>query len=147
MQQICGSITINAPKQKVWEVLLDDRYTRRWYAEFSEGTYAITDWKVGSKAIFTDASQSGLIGTILLNKPEEELVIEYEGVLTDGKEVYDSGEAKSVKGGKEKYLLTVNDDQTQLSIECDMSKEVYEFMNAAWKKALQKIKELSESDL
>lgn len=146
MQTIHGSISINASKHKVWQVLQDDKYTRQWYAEFSAGTYAITDWQVGSKAIFTDDSKSGLIGRILIGRPAEELVIEYEGLLTKGEEVYDSAEAKAVKGGKEKYILTGNDAQTLLTIECDMDKSYYEFMSKAWQKALQKIKELSESN-
>ncbi len=146
LKTIYDSITINASPQKVWEVLLDDSYTKIWYAIFSEGTYAITDWKVGSKAIFTDASNSGLIGKILTNKPAEELTMEYEGVLTDGKEVYDSDGAASVKGGKEKYFLSGDDTETQLSIECDMNAAMYEFMRTAWQKALQKIKALAESD-
>ncbi len=101
MQTIHGSININASKQKVWQVLHEDKYNRQWYAEFSAGTYAITDWQVGGKAIFTDDSNSGLIGKILKSRPPEELVIEYEGVLTNGEEVYDSAEAKAVKGGKD----------------------------------------------
>jgi uncharacterized protein YndB with AHSA1/START domain len=32
LQTIKKSITINAPREKVWEVLLQDKLTRLWYA-------------------------------------------------------------------------------------------------------------------
>ncbi len=69
LQTIKKSITINAPREKVWEVLLQDKLTRLWYAEFSEGTKAETDWKEGSKVLFTDDTGSGMVGKVVAVKP------------------------------------------------------------------------------
>jgi len=33
------SIEVNSPKEKVWSVLLVDKFTRIWYSEFSEGSH------------------------------------------------------------------------------------------------------------
>lgn len=52
MRTIEKSIKINAPKEKVWEVLVNNDLNQTWYAVFSEGTFAETDWKIGSKVIF-----------------------------------------------------------------------------------------------
>src|SRR5688572_25923110 len=93
------SIEVNAPKEIVWEVLLDDKFTRTWYAEFSEGSHAETDWKVGSKAIFTDNSGCGLVGTIINNQPYEFLQVQYTGYMDNGVEDYASEIAQAVKGG------------------------------------------------
>ena len=139
------SIEINAPKEQVWDVLINDKFTRLWYAEFSEGTYAETDWTVGGKAVFKDNSQSGIVGEIIANKPNEVLSLEYKGVVKDGKEDYESEEAESVKGGHETYLLSEKNGVTDLSIECDTSDAYLATMEPMWDKALQKIKSLSES--
>ncbi|WP_254411469.1 SRPBCC family protein [Dyadobacter diqingensis] len=138
------SVLINAPKEKVWDVLFTDPYIRLWYAEFGEGSHAKTDWKVGSKAIFTDNSKSGLVAEVIVNQPNEKLSVEYTGVVTNGEEDYESELAKEVKGGRETYHISERDGGTYLEIECNMAPEYYEEMSAAWVKALQKVKNLAE---
>jgi len=145
MKVITKSIGIMAPIEKVWKVLLDDKCTRIWYAEFSEGTHAVTDWQVGSKAVFIDNSNSGLVSKVIVNKPGEMLSVEHQGIVMDGKEDYESEMAKAVKGGRETYLLSGKNVITQLSIESDMAEEMFESMSLSWDKALQKIQELSEN--
>jgi hypothetical protein len=139
------SIDVNAPKEIVWEVLLDDKFTRIWYAEFSEGSHAETDWKIGSKAVFTDNSGCGLIATVVANKPYEFLQLQYTGYMNSGIEDYHSKIAQEVKGGLETYRLSEKDGVTNLSIECSMSEQMFETMSLAWNKALLKLQELSES--
>jgi len=141
------SIRLNAPKEVVWNVLLDDQFTRKWYAEFSEGSHAETDWQIGSKAVFTDNTKSGLVGKIIANKTHEIISVEYTGFVENGVEDYTSEVAKAVNGGHETYRLSESNGVTHLSIECDMTEDCFEFMSLAWDKALQKIKNLSESQL
>ena len=146
-KRIKKSIEINAPKEKVWNVLLDDQYTRLWYAAFSEGSHAETDWKEGSKAVFTDNTHSGLISKVTKNKPYEVLSLEYQGVVTGGKEDYESQLAQEIKGGLESYQLTEKDGITSVSIESDMGEEFFDSMSDSWENALKKVKQLSEEKL
>jgi uncharacterized protein YndB with AHSA1/START domain len=139
------SIELDAPKEIVWDVLLNDKFTRIWYQEFSEGSHAETDWKLGSKAVFVDNTKKGLIGTVVANKPYEVLSVEYNGWLDNGIEDYDSETAKEIKGNHETYRLTEKNGKTNLSIECDMGEDMYDFMSEAWDRALQKLKQLAES--
>ena len=143
-KKIRKSINITAPSKKVWDVLQLDQYTSIWYEEFSPGTRAHTDWKEGSKAIFTDNSGSGIIGIITKNKPYESLELEYNGVVDKGKEDYESESAKQMKGSVEKYHLQENAGVTELNVELDMDEKYYDYMSEAWDKALLKIKEISE---
>ena len=138
------SIAIHAPKEKVWEVLLKDDYTRQWFSEFSEGTHADTDWSVGSKALFTDNTNSGMVAKIVENKKAELLSMEYLGSVENGKEEYETEMAKAVKGGMEIYKLSENNGVTDLTISCDMGEDYFDMMSLAWDRALQKIKGLSE---
>lgn len=145
METIRKSIDINAPKEKVWDVLLKDEFTRIWYSEFSEGSHAVTDWKVGSKAIFKDHSGNGLIAKVIANEPCKLLSIEHQCMLMNGVEDYESKYAKEVKGAKETYKLSEENGITHVDIECDMGPDMFEMMAGAWDKALQKVKELSEA--
>jgi hypothetical protein len=63
----------------------------------------------------------------------------------DGVEDYDSDVAKDVQGGLETYRLSEKNGITRLSIECDMGEDFFEIMSQAWDRALQKIKQLTES--
>ncbi|MBA3680918.1 MAG: SRPBCC domain-containing protein [Bacteroidetes bacterium] len=105
MKTIKKSIVIHASNQKVWNVLIKNEYNKQWFAEFSEGSHAQTDWQVGSKAIFTDTTGGGLIARITENKLNQLLSMEYIGIMVNGKEDYGSAEAKKYNGGKEIYVL------------------------------------------
>jgi len=146
IQTLKKSIGINAPKEKVWAILLQDNYTRIWYAEFSEGTHAETDWQLGSKAIFMDSNKDGLVGTVVVNRPNEVISIKYDGFISGGKEDYESEGAQAMKGTRETYRLTENNGITQLAIELDTAEEYFLYMSSAWNKALEKIKELAEKN-
>ncbi|HTF80598.1 MAG TPA: SRPBCC domain-containing protein [Cytophagales bacterium] len=138
------TIAINATKEQVWDILVQDQHTRAWYAAFSEGTHAVTDWSVGSTVKYIDGSNSGMIAKVVVNRPGEELSVEFQGEVIDGKEVYDSPGAQAIKGGKETYKLSVNEGTTVLYIESDMTEEYFDIMSKSWDKALQIIKELAE---
>ena len=64
-ETIRKSIGIGASKEKVWQVLFDEKYLPIWYAEFSLGARAQGTWRVGSKVLFTDISGGGLVGKVV----------------------------------------------------------------------------------
>ncbi|GGK82309.1 SRPBCC domain-containing protein [Rufibacter glacialis] len=143
---IKNGIEINAPAAKVWDVLLQDHYVRQWYAAFSEGAYADTDWKLGSKVLFTDHTQNGMIGKVVEHTPHQVLSVQYEGLLVNGEEDTQSEGAQAVQGGLETYRLKETAQGTQIAVEGDMSPEYYDMMVESWDKALLKIKELAENN-
>ncbi|HYH01665.1 MAG TPA: SRPBCC domain-containing protein [Bacillota bacterium] len=143
-QIINKSIEINAPKEKVWDVLIMNKYTSQWYSAFGDGLPANTDWKVGSKAVFTDKSGNGMVSKIVKNKPGEILSLEYAGVVENGQEIYDTAHAKDWVGGHETYRLSEKNGVTRFDLEQDMASEYYDDMSKAWDTALQKVKQLAE---
>ncbi len=144
IQTIKKTVAVNAPKEKVWDVLLQDNFNRIWFAAFSDGTYADTDWQLGSKVKFIDNSSSGLVGKVVVNRPYEVISVEYTGLVEAGNEDYESQVAKEMKGSRETYRLIEKEGVTTLAIESDMSEEYFDMMSAAWDNALEKIKELAE---
>jgi hypothetical protein len=83
---------------------------------------------------------------VLVNKPAEELAMEYTGVVLNGQEDYDSNGAVAVKGGRETYRLSSENRITHLDITCDMISDYFASMAAAWDTALEKIKHLAEAN-
>ncbi|MCW3074102.1 MAG: polyketide cyclase [Flaviaesturariibacter sp.] len=144
MQTMKKSILINASKEAVWDLLTQDHHNRIWYAAFSPGTYAETDWKEGSKVVFKDAGNCGMIGVVKENKPGEILSIEYTGEIKNGVEDYDSEAVQAFKGGREIYWMKSVASGTQLDIAGDMAPAYFDWMSAAWDKALVMLKDLAE---
>jgi hypothetical protein len=139
------SVDIHAAKANVWDVLINDKFTRIWYAEFSDGAHAQTDWQVGSKTLFIDNTNNGLIGKVIANKPNELISIEFSGEVRNGIEDYDGESAQAIKGGLESYRLSEKNGITHLQIEADLTEDFATLMSVAWENALQKIKSLSET--
>ncbi len=65
MEKVQFKTTINAPREKVWQVLWNDATYREWTAAFQEGSYAETDWKKGSKVLFWMGNGSGMVSALL----------------------------------------------------------------------------------
>lgn len=144
IKTIKKSITINAPREKVWDVLLKDEYTRQWYKEFKEGSHAETDWQEGSAVRFLDAEGCGMMGRIVRNKPAELLDIQFEGFVMYGKEDRESEGAAATNGTHEKYELSAEGNATRLEVTSDMGEDWYENMNETWDRALERFKALAE---
>lgn len=144
MKKIKKSIEINASKEKVWAVLTEEKYTNEWYSEFHEGSKADTDWKQGSKAVFKDNDENGIVGFIAVNDTYKEITIEYTGMLLKGVEDFESDMAKNFKGSRESYRLSEENGVTKLDVESDMIDEMFDMMSGLWDNALAKVKKLSE---
>ena len=137
---------INAPKEKVWNVLLQDETYRQWTAPFCEGSYAKGDWSLGSKVLFLSPDGGGLVSKVVEHQPYERISFEHQGFFKDGKEDLESDAVKGWQGNLETYNLTPIDGGTELAIEQDMSGEEAAKFEIMWQQALQKVKELSEGN-
>ncbi len=141
------TITINAPREKVWNTLWDDATYRKWASAFAEGSRAETDWKEGSKILFVDEKGEGMVSVVAENRPNEFMSIKHLGIKMKGVESFDSEEAKQWAGAMENYTLVNQDGKTQLHVSmsgAEIPKEFEDYFKNAWPKALDKLKELSE---
>jgi hypothetical protein len=102
MEKINFSIDINAPKEKVWNVLWNDESYRKWTSPFAEGSYAKTDnWKEGSKVLFLGPDGGGgMVSKVASNKKNEFMSFEHLGVVKDGIEDTESDSAKGWAGAR-----------------------------------------------
>ncbi len=142
------NIEINAPRERVWEILLGEQTYPMWTAVFSEGSKAVTDWQKGSKALFMDESNRGMVSRIVENVPNEFLSIEHLGQIKDGVEDYESEEVKKWAGAIENYTLTDLNGKTNFQVYMEMNEEEKEMIGmfeGMWPKAMAKVKELAEN--
>jgi uncharacterized protein YndB with AHSA1/START domain len=148
MQKLNFSIDINAPKEKVWNTMLEDESYRLWTEPFMPGSHYVGDWNEGSKILFLGPGQNGemggMVSRIKENKLYEFISIEHLGIVQDGKEDTTSEAVKGWAGALENYSFAENDGVTTVAVEMDSNEEYAEMFNGMWPKALQKLKELSE---
>jgi hypothetical protein len=149
MDKLHFSITINAPKEKVWNTMLEDKTYRIWTEPFSPGSYYVGDWSKGSKILFLapgENGEMGMVSRIKENRMYEYISIEHVGVVQDGKENTSSDEAKGWSGAFENYTFNEKDGSTELLIDLsgDIADEYKEMFKDMWPKALQKLRHLAE---
>lgn len=145
MEKLNFSIKINAPREKVWNVLFGEKTYPEWTAEFSPGSQVETDWKEGSRAVFGDGKGNGMVSKIARNVPNEYLSINHLGIIKDGVEDLTSEETKKWSGAHENYTLKEAGGETELKIDMDSVDEYKDYFNETWPKALGKVKQLSEA--
>ena len=138
------NITIDAPREKVWDILWTDDTYRKWTSVFSEGSHAETDWQKGSKVLFLDGKGSGMVSEIADNIPNEYLSIRHLGMVNDGVEDLESEKVKEWAGAMENYTLKSVDGKTELVVDMDINDEYKDYFINTWPKALDKVKELAE---
>ncbi len=145
-------ISIKAPKEKVWNVMLAQETYKIWTAAFSAGSYYEGSWEKGAKIKFLGPDSSGgpdggMSSEIADNRPYEFISIHHLGIIKDGVEDTESAEAKSWGEAFENYTFKEHDGVTQLSVDLTMGNgipEFVEYMEKAWPIALAKLKELCE---
>lgn len=138
-------IDVEAPPERVWDVLTADATYRQWTAEFAEGSFAETDWQEGSSVRFLGPEGTGLVGRIAASRRPELLDVEYTGVVAGGGDDTESEEARLWSGTRETYRLAETGGGTHLMISAPMEDAYYDDMVAAWERALARVKELAEA--
>jgi hypothetical protein len=148
MEKIDFSTLINAPKDKVWNTMLDDKTYRIWTEEFSKGSHYVGNWNKGSKILFlgptNDGKLGGMVSRIKDNKLHEFISIEHLGEIYDGIEDTTSDRVKDWAGALENYTFIDKDGKTELIVDMVINKEFKEMFEGMWPKALQKLKSLCE---
>lgn len=148
MQKIHQSIIINAPRQKVWDTMLGNATYREWTKPFMEGSDYTGDWSQGSKMLFTapnkEGGTTGMISRIKENRPLEFMSIEHIGIVENGVEDTTSDKVSKWAGALENYTLKDVAGGTEVTVDMDVNEDEREYMDGAWKKGLEALKEVAE---
>jgi len=145
METLSYEIIINAPLQKVWDVLWNtDTYTE-WTQFFGSGSKMKSDWKVGGKTYFVNGEGEGMVSTIdSLDEPNQ-IIFKHLGMVDkEGNEDTQSKEIMEWSGCFEKYILIDLEGKTKLHVEVQVDKEWEEHMDTGFKQGLEVVKNLAE---
>jgi len=136
--------TIDAPRERVWEILWGEQTYPQWTSPFSEGSQVKTDWKKGSRVLFLDGNGEGMVSRIVDNVPNEFMAFEHLGFVKDGKEDIQAAKEKGWSGSIENYTLKTVNGKTEVTVDQDIEREHKDMFLEIWPKALEKLKNIAE---
>lgn len=143
MERLEYRTTIDAPREEVWKILWDSETYPEWTKAFSEGSRAESDWKEGSKILFLNAENEGMIAIIEEKNEPEKMYFRHIGMIDkNGNEDYDSENVKAWKDASEIYTLEEQQGKTLLRVSLETEDSYKNYFNETWPKALDRIKEL-----
>lgn len=132
-------VTINAAKEKVWDILLDKEAVKTWVSAFSEGTYVETTWQKGTEVLWKD--KEGDIGA----KGIVEKVIPGSVLRVAFYDEVNASEGTPLGEYYESFVLIPMEGKTQLQIEAGPLPIKHARLHAPlWDKAIENIKTLAE---
>jgi len=150
MQKLNFSIVINAPREKVWHAMLDDKPYREWTHAFNPGSYYKGDWSRGSKMLFLGpdpetGQEGGMVSRIAENRLYEYISIEHIGIVQNGNEDTTSEAARKWAIASENYTFKEKNGATEVLVDMDAEDEYAEMFNKMWPEGLQRLKKIAEA--
>ena len=142
---------INAPVKKVYDVMLgiSNKSTyEQWTALFNPTSTYDGSWIKGSKILFigTDekGDKGGMVSEIFNNIPNSFISIRHYGLLKGNVEIIEGPEVEKWANGFENYTFEEENGTTTVTVDLDTTEEFLDYMNQAYPKALEKLKEICE---
>lgn len=144
METLIYEVEINAPIEKVWDVLWNSETYNAWTKFFAPDSSMRTDWKVGGKTYFLDGEGNGMVSTIEEMKKPEVLIFKHLGMIKDGKEDLESEEVKGWSGSLEKYFLSQNGYTTTVKVELATLPEYIGMLKSGFVQGFEAVKQMAE---
>jgi hypothetical protein len=149
MKRIINSIEISASVSKVWDIVFVPETFTRWTEVFTKGSYYEGSLEKGRSVRFLAKNSKGqidgMVSEIAENDLHEFLSIRHLGWVFNGINDTESAGVSSWAPAYENYRFErINEKETKLTVEADLSDEYYEQFLVQWPAALERIKEICE---
>ncbi|MFV8268569.1 SRPBCC domain-containing protein [Flavobacterium sp. GT2N3] len=137
-------IEINAPKEKVWDVLWNEKTYKDWTSVFCEGTYAVSDWQEGNTIHFLSPNGDGMNSIIYRKIDNEYIAFKHLSEIKNFQEMPVDAAAQEWAGAMETYLLMEINGMTILETKMDSLEKHVDYFKTTFPKALDLVKKLAE---
>lgn len=142
MRRMQFLVEINAPKEKVWSTLWQDKTFREWAGIIDPGTHMVGDLKENYEVQFISANGYGVTSLVQKLTPDEFLQLRH---LSDTQDEGKKERAQEWTGGTESYSLSEQNDTTTLTAAFGVPEDMEEYFKVNYPKALQRVKMLAET--
>ena len=156
MKKIQFKVNVNAPASKVYNAMLgiDNKSTyEQWTALFNPTSTFEGSWDKGSKILFVGVDdkgeKGGMVSRIVENIQNRFVSIQHYGLVKADKEITEGPEVEKWANGLENYTFDEDNGPdsyrgTLVTVDLDTTEDFVDYMNNAYPKALDKLKEICE---
>jgi hypothetical protein len=151
MKKLQFKISIKAPAAKVYDYMLglsSIATYEQWTAMFNPTSTYEGSWEKGAKILFVGVDdkgeKGGMVSRIADNIPNQFVSIQHYGLIHAGKEIITGSEVVKWANGLENYTFEETNGTTTVTVDLDTTEDFIAYMNDAYPKALNKLKELCE---
>jgi uncharacterized protein YndB with AHSA1/START domain len=147
MEKIHISFVINAPREKVWDTMLNDESYRKWTQAFHPGSYYKGTLAQGEKILFLgpdEGGETGMVSRVAEMRPYEFISFEHLGIVKNGVEDTESEEAKKWSPAFENYTFKEIEGGTEVIVDQNIESNYKAEFEEMWQRALLLLKELAE---
>lgn len=152
MKTIQFQQTINATAATVYTTMLglkNKKTYEEWTALFNPTSTYEGSWDKGSKIYFVgtdeNGKKAGMVSIIADNIPNQFVSIRHIGMLDGDIEITEGPQVEPWAGCLENYTLQEQNGSTIVTVETETAEDYADYFNDTWPKALEKLKQLSES--
>ncbi len=146
MEKLIFTTIINAPREKVWDTMLEKDTYEAWTVAFHEGSTYDGSWEKGREIKFIGPSEQGTVegmyALIAENRLHEFVSIKHLGDFKDGQK--NPWPVVEGQEGYENYTFVDTEGGTEVCVELMVPAEWKDMFNDMWPKALAKLKEIAE---
>jgi len=153
MANLQFNILINATVTKIYDCMLgiNSKSTyEQWTALFNPTSTYEGSWEKGSKILFIGVDENGekggMVSRIVENIPNRFVSIQHYGLLKAGEEITEGAEVEKWANGMENYTFEESNGAVTVTVDLlNIPEEFIDYMNDAYPKALEKLKEICEN--
>jgi hypothetical protein len=151
MEKLQFKVSIHASAARVYDLMLgigSKSTYEQWTFLFNPTSTYEGSWDKGSKMLFLGVDEKGekggMVSRIAENIPNRFVSIQHYGLLQAGQEITAGPEVEKWANGLENYTFEENNGTTIVTVDLDTTADFLDYMNEAYPKALDKLKELCE---
>lgn len=134
-------VDIQAPRQRVWQTMLDADGYRAWTAAFCEGSTFEGSWDAGAAIRFLAPSGDGMIAEIAEHRPAEWVSIRHLGMIEKGVADTTSDKVRAWAPAYENYhFQALPGNGCRVTVTLDTLPDYEAYMLDAYPKALALLK-------
>jgi len=138
-------VSINAPRDKVWKVMLGAETYKTWTVPFCQGSYFEGEWQKGETIKFLGPNGDGMIAKIADCRPPEFVSIQHLGEIKNGVEDTASEQVTRWAPAYENYIFAATEEGTELTVQLDTLPDFESYMMATFPNALSVLKDMCEA--
>jgi hypothetical protein len=151
MKKLQYTVSIKAPVARIYDFMLgiSSKSTyEQWTALFNPTSTYEGSWDKGSKILFIGVNEKGekggMVSRIAENIPNRFVSIQHYGLVKGDKEITEGPEVEKWANGFENYTFDEKNGTTTVTVDLDTTEDFVAYMNQAYPKALDKLKEICE---